>query len=121
MFFLTFVLSKCILKLQILFIGDRHEKKVSRSCFAMHCAVGFGTADRLCFLQLCGGIVKNNTPEAVEESFRMAKAYLDARPDRAPLVTVNSGNEWTETSYLQPDDIYGYGYLEAIRRVFLEE
>ena len=34
-----------------------------------------------------------------------------------PLVTINSWNEWTETSYLQPDDLYGYGYLEAVRRV----
>ena len=37
---------------------------------------------------------------------------------RAPLITVNSWNEWTETRYLQPDDLYGYGYLEAIRDVF---
>ncbi len=41
----------------------------------------------------------------------------DSRP---PLITVNSWNEWTETSYLEPDDLYGYGYLEAIKRVFCE-
>ena len=38
-----------------------------------------------------------------------------------PLITVNSWNEWTEASYLQPDDLYGYGYLEAIKKVFVDE
>ena len=36
-----------------------------------------------------------------------------------PLITINSWNEWTEMSYLEPDDVYGYGYLEAVRDVFL--
>ena len=37
------------------------------------------------------------------------------------LITVNSRNEWTETSYLPPDDLYGYGYPEAIKKVLTEE
>lgn len=28
--------------------------------------------------------------------------------------------DWTEMSYLEPDDVYGYGYLEAVRDVFLK-
>lgn len=67
------------------------------------------------------GIMKNCTPENIEKALRMAKAYADAHPDQPRLITVNSWNEWTETSYLEPDDLYGYGYLEAIRRVFTEE
>lgn len=39
-------------------------------------------------------------------------------PNQAPLITINSWNEWTETSYLQPCNVYGYGYLKAIQDVF---
>jgi hypothetical protein len=66
------------------------------------------------------GIVTNNTPENFENALRMAKDYADAHPDRPSLITVNSWNEWTETSYLEPDDLYGYGYLDAIKKVFLD-
>jgi hypothetical protein len=34
------------------------------------------------------------------------------------LITINSWNEWTEGSYLEPDAVNGFGYLEAVRRVF---
>lgn len=66
------------------------------------------------------GIVKNNTPESFENALKMAKKYADSHKDRPALITVNSWNEWTETSYLEPDDLYGYGYLDAIKRVFTE-
>jgi hypothetical protein len=65
------------------------------------------------------GVVKNNTPEQIRAALERAKAYVDAHPAQAPLVTINSWNEWTEGSYLLPDDLYGYGYLEAVRQVFV--
>ena len=83
-----------------------------------HVSVGWDNNPRYNEFRDC--IVRNNTPEEVEKAFRMAKAYVDAHPNQAPLITVNSWNEWTETSYLEPDDLYGYGYLEAIKRVFCE-
>ena len=51
---------------------------------------------------------------------RRAKDWLDKNPQpRMPkLVTVNSWNEWTEGSYLEPDTVNGFGCLEAVRRVF---
>ena len=62
----------------------------------------------------------DNTPENVQKGFELAKEYIDTHPDiKAPLITVNSWNEWTEGSYLHPDDLNGYGYLEAIKKVFL--
>ncbi len=83
-----------------------------------HISCGWDNNPR--FRRLIPQCVKNNTPENVEKGMQMAKEYLDRHPDRVPLVTVNSWNEWTETSYLEPDDLYGYGYLEAIKRVFGE-
>ena len=83
-----------------------------------HVSCGWDNNPR--FRRFKKGIVKNNTPENIEKGMRMAKEYLDAHPGRTPLVTVNSWNEWTETSYLEPDDLYGYGYLEAIKKVFCD-
>lgn len=82
-----------------------------------HVSVGWDNNPR--FKDFRKGVVKNNTPESFEKALRLAKAYADK--NAVPLITLNSWNEWTETSYLEPDNIYGYGYLEAVKRVFVEE
>jgi len=96
---------------------ERMEKQ--KIPFFPHVSLGWDNNPRFQKLKL--PIVKNNTPDQIEKALRMAKDYADSHDLPAPLITVNSWNEWTETSYLQPDDIYGYGYLEAVRKVFLEE
>jgi hypothetical protein len=63
-------------------------------------------------------VVQNETPEHFETCLRKAKDWLDQRPQQAPLVTINSWNEWTEGSYLLPDKRRGYRYLEAVKHVF---
>jgi hypothetical protein len=81
-----------------------------------HVSVGWDSNPR--FSQIRDYILTDNTPEQFEQALRIARAYADAHPAQPPLITVNSWNEWTETSYLEPDDRTGYGYLEAVRRVF---
>jgi hypothetical protein len=81
-----------------------------------HVSVGWDNNPR--FVMFRAGVVKNNTPENFEKALVRAKAYADAHPGQVPLITINSWNEWTETSYLQPCTMFGYGYLEAVKRVF---
>jgi hypothetical protein len=81
-----------------------------------HVSVGWDSSPRTFGVK--GSIVKNNTPANFELALRQAKAFADAHPEQAPLITLNSWNEWTETSYLQPCSKYGYGYLEAVKKVF---
>lgn len=83
-----------------------------------HVSVGWDNNPR--FVEYREPVVKNNTPQEFEKLLRKAKNYADSH-DQVPLITINSWNEWTETSYLEPDDLYGYGYLEAIKKVFKEE
>lgn len=79
-----------------------------------HISVGWDNTPR--YRTHTENIVKDNTPEKIEAALCEAKEL--ALLTGAPLVTINSWNEWTETSYLEPDDLYGYGYLEAVKRVF---
>lgn len=87
-----------------------------RTPYFPHVSVGWDNNPR--FRRFRPGVVRDNTPAQFEVALRQAKEYVDTHRLPAPLITLNSWNEWTETSYLEPDDRNGYGYLEAIRRVF---
>lgn len=81
-----------------------------------HISIGWDNSPRI----VRSAKVRNNTPAAFAKALRQARDYVDARPNLTPLITINSWNEWTETSYLQPDNVNGYGYLEAVKEVFVD-
>ena len=66
------------------------------------------------FMNTIGG----NTPARFADALEMAKERVQRAPDGPRVVTINCWNEWTEGSYLEPDEKTGYAYLEAVRRVF---
>ena len=82
-----------------------------------HISVGWDNSPRTGV----SAVVKNNTPENFEKALRRAKVFADRHPKQKPLITINSWNEWTETSYLMPCNIFGYGYLDAVKSVFVDE
>lgn len=60
----------------------------------------------------------DNTPVNFKQALRTMKTWLDQRPPAQRILTINAWNEWTEGSYLEPDTVSGYAYLEAVRDVF---
>jgi hypothetical protein len=59
----------------------------------------------------------HNTPESFAAFLQKAKEYADSHPGQTKLITINAWNEWVEGSYLEPDMKWGYGYLEAVKKV----
>lgn len=103
-------------------VVDRAEKEWNRidsvfDCrYYPHVSVGWDNSPRTGQ----SPVIRNNTPENFEKALIKARNFVDNHPDQAPLITINSWNEWTETSYLMPCNVYGYGYLEAIKNVFMK-
>ncbi len=60
----------------------------------------------------------NNTPAQFKLALEMVRDRLTRRPQGQRILNINAWNEWTESSYLEPDTVYGMGYLEAIKDVF---
>ena len=79
-----------------------------------HVSIGWDNNPR--FNSFRPGVLRGNTPAEFGRALEKAKAL--AERTGAPMVTINSWNEWTEMRYLLPDDVNGYGYLDEVKRVF---
>lgn len=82
-----------------------------------HVSVGWDNCPR--FPHVTPHIRTGVTPENFRGFLEQAVSFVRERDLPAPMISVNSWNEWTETSYLLPDREFGYGYLEAIRDVVM--
>lgn len=59
----------------------------------------------------------HNTPDSFGAFLQEARDYLRKNPGQPKIITVNAWNEWAEGSCLEPDMRWGYGYLEAVKKV----
>jgi len=59
----------------------------------------------------------HNTPDSFAALLYKAKKYADSHPEQPRLITINAWNEWVEGSYLLPDMLNGFGYLDAVKKV----
>ena len=63
-------------------------------------------------------VLSGSTPAAFQEILAHMRTRMEKDPSQPRILTVNSWNEWTEGSYLEPDTQHGLGYLKAIHTVF---
>lgn len=83
--------------------------------FYPHVSIGWDTNPR--FKALQNNVIENPTPQAFADCLRHAKSFVDNHPFHPKLITINSWNEWSEGSYLEPDTTFGMKYLEAVKSV----
>ena len=98
---------------------DEAKKGLGIGMYFAHASIGWDTNPRF----PAGSVeptVLDSTPEKFEAVLGRAKDWCDGNmPNGAPkLITVNSWNEWTEGSYLEPDTHFKFGYLEAVKKIF---
>jgi hypothetical protein len=62
-----------------------------------------------------GTVLKNSTPDLFRVHLRNALNQISVRPLDKRVVFIKSWNEWAEGNYLEPDQSFGRGYLEACR------
>ncbi len=57
-------------------------------------------------------IISGSCPEKF--GLYMRKLLLNSVRDESPFLFINAWNEWAEGAYLEPDERYGYAYLEQL-------
>ena len=62
----------------------------------------------------------HNTPRSFASLLAKAKNMPTVIPEQPKLITINAWNEWVEGSYLLPDMLNGFGYLEAVKEVIID-
>jgi len=59
----------------------------------------------------------DRTPQAFEEHLRLARKFIDTT-GQPKVLLIEAWNEFGEGSYCEPHKEFGFGHLEAVRRVF---
>ena len=61
------------------------------------------------------GIYVNATPENFQKHLRQALQVIESKQPDHRILFLRSWNEWAEGNYVEPDQKYGHGFLNAIR------
>jgi len=68
-----------------------------------------------------GIVLQGSTPELFSFFLEKAVSEIRSRPAGEQIIFIKSWNEWAEGNYLEPDWLWGKGYLDAITGVMGRE
>lgn len=110
-----------------LIMHEEHTKKATLLPYNLHMYTGYDASPRTVQSEIYGDygfpftrIVNNITPDLFEYLCRKTKSFYYEKAS-GEYITIYSWNEWTEGGNLEPDEEFGYGYLEAIKKVFKDD
>lgn len=63
-----------------------------------------------------GVVLTGSTPDLFSQHLARAVSRVAGRPEQEQIVFVKSWNEWAEGNYLEPDQEFAHGWLEALQR-----
>lgn len=66
-------------------------------------------------------IYYNSTPEAFKIAAENAVKCVEKRRTEERLIFLNAWNEWGEGAYMEPDLVFGHGYMQALKEVLKDK
>lgn len=63
------------------------------------------------------GIYVNATPQNFKKHLQQALEVIKDKSKERQILILRSWNEWAEGNYVEPDLLYGHGFLDAIKEV----
>ena len=61
------------------------------------------------------GVYVNATPKHFQEHLKHALSIIEKKQEEHKILFLRAWNEWGEGNYVEPDQKYGHGFLDAIR------
>ncbi|MCI8950584.1 MAG: lipopolysaccharide biosynthesis protein [Lachnospiraceae bacterium] len=66
-------------------------------------------------------LYSDSTPEKFAKAANRAVNIVAEKNEEHRIIFLDSWNEWGEGAYMEPDIVFGYGYLEALKKVISYE
>lgn len=60
-------------------------------------------------------ILKDSTPDLFKKIAKRAISIVSHKPEDEQIIIIKSWNEWGEGNYMEPDQEFGHGYIDALR------
>lgn len=67
-----------------------------------------------------GLILRDSTPDLFKEHVKQALDIIKNKPAEKQIIFLKSWNEWGEGNYMEPDLVFGKGYINALKEAINE-